>query len=192
MAHAVKDEMCVLIRWKFFRSEFFKSYIMGARYMVFSKERLEITVVHMKVGFAELVINFRGRHLRYILAPEVFTRKSQVVESSPDQTADDLYDHPTLTKSEAAFAVPSTRRELCLPKPRRVKRNMALDDPPFEEKAGAYAGEAWTRVPLCGYSADRPLAEVWETLLLGPNSPAPTQVQGEQDSASGGTGSTRR
>jgi len=51
----------------------------------------------------------------------------------------------------------------------------------FEEKAAAYAGEVWTRVRLCGYSADRPLAEVWEILLLGPNSPAPTQVQGEQD-----------
>ena len=51
----------------------------------------------------------------------------------------------------------------------------------FEEKAAAYAGEVWTRVRLCGYSADRPLAEVWEILLLGPNSPAPSQVQGEQD-----------
>ena len=51
----------------------------------------------------------------------------------------------------------------------------------FEEKAAAYAGEVWTRLRLCGYSADRPLAEVWEVLLLGPNSPAPTQVQGEQD-----------
>ena len=51
----------------------------------------------------------------------------------------------------------------------------------FEEKAAAYAGEVWTRVRLCGYSAGRPLAEVWEVLLLGPNSPAPTQVQGEQE-----------
>ena len=34
---------------------------------------------------------------------------------------------------------------------------------------------------LCGYSADRPLAEVWENLLLGPNSPPPTQVQGEHE-----------
>lgn len=51
----------------------------------------------------------------------------------------------------------------------------------FEEKAAAYAGGVWTRVRLCGYSADRSLAEVWEILLLGPESPAPTQVQGEQD-----------
>src|SRR5205814_5986113 len=35
--------------------------------------------------------------------------------------------------------------------------------------------------PTCGYSAGRPLAEVWEILLLGSDSPAPTQVQGEQD-----------
>lgn len=42
----------------------------------------------------------------------------------------------------------------------------------FEEKAAAYAGEVWTRVRLCGYSAGRPLAEVWEILLLGPNSPS--------------------
>jgi len=51
----------------------------------------------------------------------------------------------------------------------------------FEEKAAAYSEEVWTRIRLCGYSADRPLAEVWEILLLGPNSPAPTRVQGEQD-----------
>ena len=51
----------------------------------------------------------------------------------------------------------------------------------FEEKAAAFAGEVLPRVRLCGYSADWPLAEVWEILLLGPSSPAPTQVQGEQD-----------
>jgi hypothetical protein len=51
----------------------------------------------------------------------------------------------------------------------------------FEEKAAAYAGEVWTRVRLCGYSAGRPLAEGWKILLLGPNSPAPTQVQGEHE-----------
>ena len=50
-----------------------------------------------------------------------------------------------------------------------------------KEKAAAYAGEVRTRVRLCGYSAGRPLAEVWEILLLGSDSPAPTQVQGEQD-----------
>jgi hypothetical protein len=50
-----------------------------------------------------------------------------------------------------------------------------------KEKAAAYAGEVRTRVRLCGYSAGRPLAEVWEILLLGSDSPTPTQVQGEQD-----------
>src|ERR1700732_1682562 len=51
----------------------------------------------------------------------------------------------------------------------------------FEEKVKAYSGSVWTRVRICGYSAGRPLAEVWEVLLLGPESPAPTQVQGEQE-----------
>jgi hypothetical protein len=51
----------------------------------------------------------------------------------------------------------------------------------FEEKVKAYSGSVWTRVRICGYSAGRPLAEVWEVLLLGPDSPAPTQVQGEQE-----------
>ena len=51
----------------------------------------------------------------------------------------------------------------------------------FEEKVKAYSGSVWTRVRICGYSAGRPLAEVWEVLLLGPDSPAPIQVQGEQE-----------
>src|SRR6266576_4499248 len=32
-----------------------------------------------------------------------------------------------------------------------------------------------------GNSAGRPLAEVWEVLLMGSDSPAPAQVQGEQE-----------
>jgi len=51
----------------------------------------------------------------------------------------------------------------------------------FEEKGKAYSGSVWTRVRICGYSAGRPLAEVWEVLLMGSDSPAPTQVQGEQE-----------
>ncbi len=51
----------------------------------------------------------------------------------------------------------------------------------FEEKVKAYSGSVWTRVRICGYSAGRPLAEVWEVLLMGADSPAPTQVQGEQE-----------
>src|SRR6516164_4357132 len=46
----------------------------------------------------------------------------------------------------------------------------------FEEKVKAYSGTVWTRVRICGYSAGRPLAEVWEVLLMGADSPAPTQV----------------
>ena len=48
----------------------------------------------------------------------------------------------------------------------------------FEEKVKAYSGSVWTRVRICGYSA---VAEVWEVLLMGSESPAPTQVQGEQE-----------
>jgi len=51
----------------------------------------------------------------------------------------------------------------------------------FEEKVKAYSGSVWTRLRICGYSAGRPLAEVWEVLLMGSDSPAPTQVQGEQE-----------
>ena len=51
----------------------------------------------------------------------------------------------------------------------------------FEEKARAYSGSVWTRLRICGYSAGRPLAEVWEVLLMGSDSPAPAQVQGEQE-----------
>ena len=51
----------------------------------------------------------------------------------------------------------------------------------FEEKVKAYSGSVWTRVRICGYSAGRPLAEVWEVLLMGSDSPAPTQVQGEEE-----------
>jgi len=42
----------------------------------------------------------------------------------------------------------------------------------FEEKVKAYSGSVWTRVRICGYSAGRPLAEVWEVLLMGSDSPA--------------------
>ena len=46
----------------------------------------------------------------------------------------------------------------------------------FEEKARAYSGSVWTRLRICGYSAGRPLAEVWEVLLM-----RPALVQGEQE-----------
>jgi hypothetical protein len=51
----------------------------------------------------------------------------------------------------------------------------------FEEKSRSLGGNVWTKVRLCGYSAGRPLAEVWEVQLSGPDSPAPRRVQGEND-----------
>jgi hypothetical protein len=50
----------------------------------------------------------------------------------------------------------------------------------FDEKIAAIPGtEAWMRLRICGYSAGRPLAEVWEVLLQGNQCPGPTVVQTE-------------
>ena len=43
----------------------------------------------------------------------------------------------------------------------------------FEEKSKAIGVNVWTKVRLCGYSAGRPLAEVWEIQLMGPDCAAP-------------------
>ncbi len=51
----------------------------------------------------------------------------------------------------------------------------------FEEKSRPLGGGVWTKVRLCGYSAGRPLAEVWEVQLMGLECAAPTQVQAEQE-----------
>ena len=51
----------------------------------------------------------------------------------------------------------------------------------FEEKSRALGVNVWTKVRLCGYSAGRSLAEVWEIQLMGPDCAAPKQIQGEQD-----------
>lgn len=51
----------------------------------------------------------------------------------------------------------------------------------FEEKSKAHGASTWTRVRLCGYSSGRPLAEVWEVVLMGPDCAAPTRVQGEHE-----------
>ncbi len=51
----------------------------------------------------------------------------------------------------------------------------------FEEKSKARGVNVWTKVRLCGYSAGRSLAEVWEIQLMGPDCAAPKQIQGEQD-----------
>jgi 20S proteasome alpha/beta subunit len=51
----------------------------------------------------------------------------------------------------------------------------------FEEKSKAIGVNVWTKVRLCGYSAGRPLAEVWEIQLMGPDCAAPRQIQAEHE-----------
>ena len=51
----------------------------------------------------------------------------------------------------------------------------------FEEKSRPHGADVWTKVRICGYSAGRPLAEVWEIQLMGPDCAPPKQIQGEQD-----------
>jgi hypothetical protein len=51
----------------------------------------------------------------------------------------------------------------------------------FEEKSMAHGASTWTKLRLCGYSARRPLAEVWEVSLMGENCPAPVCIQSEQE-----------
>jgi 20S proteasome alpha/beta subunit len=51
----------------------------------------------------------------------------------------------------------------------------------FEEKSLAQGLPVWTKVRICGYSANRPLAEVWEVSLMGETCPAPVCIQSEQE-----------
>ncbi|MET1084063.1 MAG: hypothetical protein ABWY12_13605 [Burkholderiales bacterium] len=51
----------------------------------------------------------------------------------------------------------------------------------FEEKSKAIGVNVWTKVRLCGYSAGRSLAEVWEVQLMGPDCAAPRQIQAEHE-----------
>ncbi|MET1084042.1 MAG: hypothetical protein ABWY12_13495 [Burkholderiales bacterium] len=51
----------------------------------------------------------------------------------------------------------------------------------FEEKSRPLGGSVWTKVRLCGYSAGRPLAEVWEVQLMGPECTPPRRIQAEQE-----------
>jgi len=51
----------------------------------------------------------------------------------------------------------------------------------FDEKSVAHGATTWTKLRLCGYSAGRPLAEVWEVNLMGPCSPEPLCVQNEEE-----------
>jgi hypothetical protein len=51
----------------------------------------------------------------------------------------------------------------------------------FEEKSVAHGASTWTKIRLCGYSAGRSLAEVWEVNLMGPDCPEPLCIQNEQE-----------
>jgi hypothetical protein len=51
----------------------------------------------------------------------------------------------------------------------------------FEEKSVAHGATTWTKIRLCGYSAGRPLAEVWEVNLMGTACPEPLCIQNEQE-----------
>jgi hypothetical protein len=51
----------------------------------------------------------------------------------------------------------------------------------FEEKSVPHGATTWTKLRLCGYSAGRPLAEVWEINLMGDRCPEPSCIQAEQE-----------
>jgi len=51
----------------------------------------------------------------------------------------------------------------------------------FEEKSLPDGATTWTKLRLCGYSAGRSLAEVWEVSLMGADSPAPICIQDEHE-----------
>jgi len=49
----------------------------------------------------------------------------------------------------------------------------------FDEKSVPLGATTWTKLRLCGYSAKRSLAEVWEVNLMGDTCPPPNCVQTE-------------
>lgn len=51
----------------------------------------------------------------------------------------------------------------------------------FEEKTNSGQTEAWMQIRVCGYSAGRPLSEVWEIFIRGKVCDEPTVIQGEND-----------
>jgi 20S proteasome alpha/beta subunit len=50
----------------------------------------------------------------------------------------------------------------------------------FEEKARQLNEDVHMKIRICGYSAGRPLSEVWEVNILGRDCAAPAQVQDEK------------
>ena len=53
----------------------------------------------------------------------------------------------------------------------------------FTEKAQQFVGEVWMQIRICGYSAGRPLSEVWEVKLEGKACNPPSKIQKEEDCA---------
>lgn len=51
----------------------------------------------------------------------------------------------------------------------------------YEEKAVPHGSSTWSKVRLCGYSAGRPLPEIWEVNMMGDTCPAPSCIQNEQE-----------
>lgn len=51
----------------------------------------------------------------------------------------------------------------------------------FEEKAVPHGATTWTKVRVCGYSAGRPLAEIWEVNMMGEHCPPPSRIQSEEE-----------
>lgn len=51
----------------------------------------------------------------------------------------------------------------------------------FDEKALLHGATTWTKVRVCGYSARRPLPEIWEVNLMGENCPPPSCIQNEEE-----------
>jgi len=51
----------------------------------------------------------------------------------------------------------------------------------YEEKVISVTAEAWMRIRIAGYSAGRPLSEVWEVFIRGKECDEPMQIQGEND-----------
>lgn len=51
----------------------------------------------------------------------------------------------------------------------------------YEEKAVPHGATTWTKVRVCGYSAGRPLPEIWEVNMMGDSCPPPSCIQNEQE-----------
>jgi hypothetical protein len=49
----------------------------------------------------------------------------------------------------------------------------------WDEKASQIEQQVWLQIRICGYSAGRPLPEVWDVRLLGHEAPPPVSLQDE-------------